>query len=165
MEILQLHRPSLLFTNSLTTASVTALSQLTELELLYDWRFTANQFDLASSPLRPTTSNFIFHLNICGYCPYVISSLNRGWVCRLQFMLVLASAVILSSESRGTLEQILLSHFRDSPNLEGQVPYLYPPEKWWPGYASRHWVPFSWPPTTRRATVEVFERASTREHN
>jgi hypothetical protein len=26
-----------------------------ESELLYDWRFTANQFVLASSPLRPTT--------------------------------------------------------------------------------------------------------------
>jgi hypothetical protein len=29
-----------------------------ELELLYDWRFAANQFILASSPLRLTTSNF-----------------------------------------------------------------------------------------------------------
>jgi hypothetical protein len=29
-------------------------------ELLYDWRFTTNQFLLETSPLRPTTSNFIF---------------------------------------------------------------------------------------------------------
>jgi hypothetical protein len=29
-------------------------------ELLYDSRFTANQFVLATSPLRLTTSNFIF---------------------------------------------------------------------------------------------------------
>jgi hypothetical protein len=35
-------------------------------ELLYDWRFTANQFVLAASPLRLTTSNFISRLNTCG---------------------------------------------------------------------------------------------------
>jgi hypothetical protein len=32
-----------------------------------------------------------------------------------------------------------------------------------PGYTPRHWVPFSSPPTTRRATVEVFDPASTWE--
>jgi hypothetical protein len=36
-------------------------------------------------------------------------------------LLVLASAVILRSESRGTHDHILLSQIRDSPNLEGQV--------------------------------------------
>jgi hypothetical protein len=41
-------------------------------------------------------------------------------------------------------------------------PYLYSPGTGWLGYTSRHWVPFSSPPTTRRATVEVFELASTR---
>jgi hypothetical protein len=34
-------------------------------ELLYDWRFTANQFVLATSPLRLATTNFIFQLNTC----------------------------------------------------------------------------------------------------
>jgi hypothetical protein len=32
---------------------------LSESKLLYGWRFTANQFVLATSPLRITTSNFI----------------------------------------------------------------------------------------------------------
>jgi hypothetical protein len=51
-------------------------------------------------------------------------------------LLVLASAIILWSESHGTHDRILLSHIRDSPNLEGQVlvfisprnrvPQLYP---------------------------------------
>jgi hypothetical protein len=91
-------------------------------ELLYYWRLTANQFFLATSPLRPTTSNFIFQLNTCDYSPCVISSLIRGWVCRLQLLLVLASAVTLRSESRGTHDHILLSQIRDSPNMEGQVP-------------------------------------------
>jgi hypothetical protein len=42
-------------------------------------------------------------------------------------------------------------------------PYLYPPGKVWPGYTPRHWVLFTSPPTTRRATVEVFDPTSTRE--
>jgi hypothetical protein len=95
-----------------------------ESELLYDWRFTANQFILALSPLRPTTS--IFQLNTCGYSPYVTSSLTRGLVCRLQLLLAFASAAILGPESRGTHDQILLSETRDSPNLEGQVLVFIP---------------------------------------
>jgi hypothetical protein len=36
-------------------------------------------------------------------------------VCRLQLLLVLASPVILGSESRGTRDHILLSQIRDFP--------------------------------------------------
>jgi hypothetical protein len=36
-------------------------------------------------------------------------------------LLVLASAVVLRSESRGTHDHILLSQILDSPNLEGPV--------------------------------------------
>jgi hypothetical protein len=50
-----------------------------------------------------------------------VLSLTRGRVCRLQLLLVPASAVIIGSESRGTRDHILLSQIRDSPNLEGQV--------------------------------------------
>jgi hypothetical protein len=75
---------------------------------------------LAPSPFRLTTIIF-FQLNTCGHNPSVTSSLTTGWVCRLQLLLVLASAVILMSESRGTDDHILLSQIRDSPNLEGQV--------------------------------------------
>jgi hypothetical protein len=99
-------------------------------ELLYDWRFTASQFVLAPSPLRPNTRIFIFQLNTWDYSPYVISSLTRGWVCRLQLLLVLASAVILRSKSRGTHDHILPSQIRNFPNLEGQVPvFIYPRNK------------------------------------
>jgi hypothetical protein len=51
----------------------------------------------------------------------------RGRVCRLQLLLVLASAVIFGYESRGTYDHILLSQIRDSPNLEGQVPVFISP--------------------------------------
>jgi hypothetical protein len=71
-----------------------------ESELLYDWRFTTEQFVLATSPLRLTTSNFIFQLNTSGYSPYVTSSLTKRWVCRLQLLLALDSAVIFRPESQ-----------------------------------------------------------------
>jgi hypothetical protein len=53
---------------SLHRLPYSCLSQVanSESELLYDWRFTADQFVLATSPLRLTTSNFIFHLNTWG---------------------------------------------------------------------------------------------------
>jgi hypothetical protein len=76
-----------------------------ESELLYDWRFTANHFVLATSPLRLTTT-ISFQLNTCGHSFHVTSSLTIGWVCRLQLLLALASAVILRSESRGTNDNI-----------------------------------------------------------
>jgi hypothetical protein len=41
-------------------------------------------------------------------------------------------------------------------------PYLYLPGTGWPVYTPRHWVPFSSPPATRSATVEVFDSAFTR---
>jgi hypothetical protein len=105
-------------------------------ELPYDWRFTANQFVLGTSPLRLTTSDFC-QLNTCGQSPYVTRSLMRGWVCHSQFLLAFSSAVILRSESRGT-HDILLSQIRDSSNLQDQVPVFI-----WPSYTPRHWVPFS----------------------
>jgi hypothetical protein len=93
---------------------------LARIVILYDWRFTANQFVLATSPLRLTTSNFIFQLNSCGYIPYVTYSDERMG---LSFTIAagLASAVIFGSESRWTHDTILLYQIRDSPNLEGQV--------------------------------------------
>jgi hypothetical protein len=127
MEILQLP-----WSRRYCPANITQLSQSVRVTL--HWQFTVNQFVWATSPLRLTTSNFIFQLSSCGYSPSVTSSLTRVWVCRLQLQLVLASAVILKSESRGTRNHILLSQIRDSS------------------------------PTTRRATVKVFDLASTRNH-
>jgi hypothetical protein len=50
--------------------------------------------------------------------------------------------------------------FETHPTWRARSPYLYPPGTGWPSYTPRHWVPFSSPPTSRRATVEVFEPAS-----
>jgi hypothetical protein len=81
---------------------------------------------------------FLSQLNTCGLSTYITSSVMRGGVCHLQLLLVLASACcVLGSESRGTRDHILLSQIRDFPFLS--------------------------PPTTRRATVEVFDPTSTWE--
>jgi hypothetical protein len=57
-------------------------------------------------------------------------SLTRGWVCSLQLLLGLVSAVILGYESRGTRNHILLSQIRDFPfrlllRLADIRPHLY----------------------------------------
>jgi hypothetical protein len=77
--------------------------------------------------LRLTNSKFIFQLNTGGYSPYVLSSLRRGWICRLKLLLALARAVILRSKFRETRDQILVSPIRDSPSLKGQVPVFISP--------------------------------------
>jgi hypothetical protein len=90
--------------------------------------------------LQPTSSSwhqapwdprlvFFFQLNTCGFSPYATSSLTRGWVCRLQLLLVLASAVILGFESRGTHDHILLSQIRDFPKPAGPGLRIYIPQE------------------------------------
>jgi hypothetical protein len=50
----------------------------------------------------------------------------KGWVCSLQLLLVLASVVILRSESHKT-HDILLSQIRDSPQPGGPDSHIYIP--------------------------------------
>jgi hypothetical protein len=52
--------------------------------------------------------------------------------------------------------------FETPPNWRARSPFLCPPRTGWPSYTPRHWVPFSSPPTTRKATVGVFNPAFTR---
>jgi hypothetical protein len=82
-----------------------------------------------------------------------------GWVCRLQLLLVLASAVILGSESCWTHNRIILSQIGDSPNLESQVPVFISPQNRVARLYPKALRSFPSPPTTRRATVDVFEPA------
>jgi hypothetical protein len=110
-----------------------------ESELLYDRQYTANQLDLATRPLRLTTSNFIYQLNTWDHSPYIIFSLMRGWVYRLQLLLVISSLINLRSESRGTNDHILLSQIRDSPNFVDKIPLFIFPRNKGPGYTPRHY--------------------------
>jgi hypothetical protein len=88
---------------------------------------------LGPKPLETHDQQFS-QLKHCGHSTYATSSLTRGLVCLLQLLLVLASAVILGSESLGIHDHILLSQIRDSPNMEGQVPILISLRAGWPSY-------------------------------
>jgi hypothetical protein len=71
--------------------------QKSKSKLLYDWRFTANQFVLELGPLAHDKRIF-FQLNSCGNSPYVASSLTRRWVCLLWIRL--------------TFRQVYVQHIR-----------------------------------------------------
>jgi hypothetical protein len=87
--------------------------------------------------------------------------MTRGWVCCLHLLLVLASAVILGSQSRGTHDHFLLSHIRDSPNPEGQAPVFISPRHRGAQLYPQALGSLLSPPTTSRAMVEVFEPTAT----
>jgi hypothetical protein len=89
---------------------------------------------LATRPLRLTTSNFIFQLNTCFHSPYVTSSLMKGWVCSLQILLALASAVILRSDSGGHVTTFYCLKFETPPTWRARSPYLYLLRTGWPSY-------------------------------
>jgi hypothetical protein len=92
---------------------------------------------LGDKPLETHNQHF-FQQNTCGYSPYVTSSLMKGWVCRLQLLLVLASAVILRSEPRGTHDHFYCLRFETPPIWRAKSPCLYPPATGWSGYTPRH---------------------------
>jgi hypothetical protein len=116
-------------------------------------------------PLRPMTR--IFSTEHLRLYPYVTSSLTRGWVCRLQLLLALASAVILRSESRRTHDHIWLSQIRDFANLKGQGGPVIPPGNGFPfrrllRLAGLRWRHSNPPP---HGTLSDWDRPSCLTHN
>jgi hypothetical protein len=86
----------------------------------------------------------------------------KGRVRRLQeLLLILASAAILGSESRGNHDLILPSHIRDFPTLEGQVRVFITLRNRVAQLYGQALGSSSSPSTIPKATVEVFETAST----
>jgi hypothetical protein len=61
---------------------------------------------LGIRPIETHEQTYYFQLNSCDNGPYATSSLTRGWVCHLQFLLVLASTVILKSEFHETQDNM-----------------------------------------------------------
>jgi hypothetical protein len=134
-----------------------------ESELLCNWRFIADQFVLATSPLRPKIIILIFQLNTCGIGRYVAPLWREDgsvvYCCCWSSPAQSFSGPIPA----GLMTTFYCVTFETPPTWRARSPYLYPPGTGWPGYTSSHWDPFSSPPTTRRATVEVFESVSTRD--
>jgi hypothetical protein len=88
--------------------------------------------------------------------------LKRERVCRLQLLLVLASFVILRSRSRGTHDYSILSQTRNIPQRWGACPRIFIAQEQGGPVIPQALGTFLSPPTTSRATVELFEHASTR---
>jgi hypothetical protein len=126
-----------------------------KLELIYDRRSVGQSILVSGSPLEPMTGVLfsVWHLRVSWYRA---SSLTWGWVWNLliQLLLALARALTLGSKSLRTHDHTFLSHIR--------LPQPVPPGTWLPTCIPGHWVLFSSPLTTRRATVEVFWSSSTR---
>jgi hypothetical protein len=82
--------------------------------------------NLGPNPLRPTT---IIFFNWTLAVIVLMYNLTRVWVCRLQLLLALTSAVILRSESHRT-HHILLCQIRDPPPPQpgGPGPRIYIPQ-------------------------------------
>jgi hypothetical protein len=87
------------FAACISSRTLNRLNNISELELLYDWSFTAIQFFLVPSPLRLTAIQF-FQLNTCDY---VTSSLTRRRGCllrrRLSFLQTYVSHIYCVTEN------------------------------------------------------------------
>jgi hypothetical protein len=77
----------------------------------------------------------------------------------------LSFTIVAGPSPAGLMTIFNCLRFETPPTLMATSPYLHPPGTGCPGYTPRHWVPFSSPPTTRRATVEVFDPASTLDNS
>jgi hypothetical protein len=101
----------------------------------------------------------------CCHSPYATSSLTRGWFFRLQLLPVPPAQSFSDPKTAGLTITFYFLRFETPATWRARSQYLYLPGTGWPSYTPRHYVPFSFPPTTRRATVEVLEPASTRRPN
>jgi hypothetical protein len=121
--------------------------QSSEPELLYDWRFTANQFVLATSPRDPRQeflfSNWTLAVIVLTQHPLWRDDGSVVYSCCWS-----SPAQSFSGPSpAGLMTTFYCLRFETPPTWWARVPKLYP----------RHLVLFSSPPTTRRATVGVLD--------
>jgi hypothetical protein len=96
-------------------------------------------------------------------CYFVESSLTRRQDCNLLLLLVSPVQSQLGLSPAGLKTIFIVPILETPPTWRARSPYLYSPITMWPRYTPEHWIPFPSPLTTRRATVEVFYPASTRE--
>jgi hypothetical protein len=106
----------------------------------YDRRSVGQSVLVSGTHLGPATkipllSLLIFWQLLVCWCG--APSLTRSWVCSFQFLLSIASAVLLSSKFHGTHKHILLSLFSRLPQPRGPGSCIYFPHE---QGSSGHWV-------------------------
>jgi hypothetical protein len=105
---------------------------------------TDSQYVLVSSTLVELATRY-----------YFLSNVSMGRPLWREDGSAICNVLTQWSESLRTRNHTLLSS--EVPKTwSARFPYLYPPGTGWPSYTPRHWVPFTSPLTTRRASVEVF---------
>jgi hypothetical protein len=115
---------------------------------------------MVSSPIWGSWPDFCYCNTVIRVCWCGAPSLTRGRVCRLQLLLDSPAQSFSALSPAGLMTISYCLRFETSPTWRARSQYLYPPGTEWSSYTPTHWVPFSLPPTTRKATVEVFEPAS-----
>jgi hypothetical protein len=157
-------QPQLPASNSNTSQRLNSSSPLiaTQKVKVMLWPTVGRPVYLGVKPPSEAQDQIFITVRQLQVCWCRVSSLTRGRIYRLQLLLVLASAVILGSESHGTHDYILLSQIRDSPTWRARFPHLYFPGTGLASYSPMHLVLFSSTPKPRRATVEALEPTSKR---
>jgi hypothetical protein len=145
------------------TNLITAISRLSKpkLKSCYDRR-SVGQSVLVSSPHLRTKTRFLLLSICCGFLDVErplwredgFAIYNCCWSSPVQ--------LFSGPSATGLVIKFYYLKFETHPAWRARSTYLYLPGRGWPSNTLRHWVPFSPPPTNRRATVEVFEIASTR---
>jgi hypothetical protein len=77
---------------------------------------------IGAKPLKAQTRDF-FQLNTCGYSPYVTSSLTRGWVCRLQLLLVWPAQSVWGQSPAGLMTVFYSLRFETPPTWRARSPF------------------------------------------
>jgi hypothetical protein len=134
----------------LTQLSPVLLLHLAKVKVMLD-RWSVGQSVLVSSTHLGLTTRFLLLSDSCGFVDLGRSLWweNRSVVYSCCWSLPAQSFLGLSPAGLVTIFYCL--RFETPSTWRATSPY--PPGTGWPSYTPRHWVPFSSPPTTRRATV------------
>jgi hypothetical protein len=129
--------------------------------LCYDRR-SVGQSVLVSRPIWGTRPDLCYCQTVAGLLIWGALSVEKAG---LSFTMPAGPRQRSHSQVRVPRDscQFYCLRFETPPTWRARSSYLYPPGTGWPSYTPRHWVLFSSPPKTRRATVKVFYPASTRD--
>jgi hypothetical protein len=128
------------------------------LKLCYDRR-SVGQSVLVSSTHLGLTTRFLLLSDSCGFVDVGRSLWRENRSAVYNCCCSSPAHSFLGPSPAGLVTIFYCLRFETPPTWRTRFPYLYPPWTGWPSYTPRHWVLFSSPPSTHKATVEVFEPA------